>query len=284
MSAKKKIQKVQREWAKSQALKLTGGTIRDGKCVGEKNYVKDVSKNLYEPLTKQSRKEYEKGDGQELQDKGNRLAKMKALHSSSALVVNFFQYWRVQTDKSPLLNALGLTGKFVNMEFERQLRVCENKRKFPKLANLDVMLSDGVKYVGIESKFAELYANGKSSFSKAYFAEESLWKGLSALHKLAQELTSKSKRFKYLDAAQLIKHILALRNSGAEFELLYLWYDVDGEDGRKHCEEADEFANIAKNDGVQVRQITYQKAFSTLKSNCGNAHKEYCNYLEERYF
>ena len=283
MSAKTKIQKAQREWAKSQALKLTGGTIRDGKCVGEENYVKDVSKNLYKPLTKQSREEYAKGDGQELRDTGHRLAKMKALHSSSALVVNFFQYWRDQTDKSPLLNALGLTDKFVNMEFERQLRISENKRKFPKLAHLDVMLSNGVEYVGIESKFAELYTDGKSSFSKAY-SEESLWKGLSALHKLARELSAKSKRFKYLNAAQLIKHILALRNSGTEFELLYLWYDVDGEEGKKHREEANEFANIAKNDGVQFRHITYQEAFSKLKINCDNAHKEYCNYLSDRYF
>ena len=46
--------------------------------------------HLFEPLERTVREDFEKGDGNEL--KGH-PAKMQAVHSSSALSVNIFQYW-----------------------------------------------------------------------------------------------------------------------------------------------------------------------------------------------
>lgn len=290
MDALKEIQAKQQEWAKDKRYDLVGGTLLGGEPKGEKNYVKTIDENLYRPLSTQSRKDFEAGNGHETQDEC-RLAKMKALHSSSALVVNFFQYWRDQADKSPLLEALALPKELTVMEFEKRLIISDKyKNKFRMPAHLDVMLSDGVKYVGIESKMTEPYNPSKkpSSFTDTYFLKEyesSLWKDLSTLRELAQGISTKGKRFKYLDAAQLIKHILGLRNSyGSEFELMYLWYDVESAEGKKHCEEANEFMEITKRDKVRFRHITYQEVFSRLKSNCGNSHKEYSDYLTERYF
>jgi len=56
---------------------------------GEKLFVYDLDDNLFEPLTPEVREEFEAGDGQELNGRG-----MHAVHSSSALVVNIFGYWR----------------------------------------------------------------------------------------------------------------------------------------------------------------------------------------------
>jgi hypothetical protein len=52
-----------------------------------------VVDNLFQALNESTRKAFEQGSGSELQDTASRPAKIKALHSSSALAVNFFDRW-----------------------------------------------------------------------------------------------------------------------------------------------------------------------------------------------
>ena len=100
------------------------------------------------------------------------------------------------------------------------------------------------------------------------------------------EVLRKTKR---LDAAQLIKHILGLRTDNEKISkdkkitLLYLWYDVPGTEGYEHRQEIEAFASIVKADGINFRHITYQEVIFNLKENYYDEHKDYIDYLVERY-
>lgn len=59
----------------------------------ELGYLKSYEQNLFQPLNRQSREAFDKGSGSELRDRPTGPAKMRALHSSSALAVNFFDAW-----------------------------------------------------------------------------------------------------------------------------------------------------------------------------------------------
>ena len=84
MQAEQSIRDAQMAWARSQGL-----------SIDDKGYVDDVEANLWKPLSAHARAAFERGAGSELQ------SHMKALHSSSALVANFFDYW-TDRDKAPL--------------------------------------------------------------------------------------------------------------------------------------------------------------------------------------
>lgn len=91
MKGKEFIQTKQQSWARRKGFELVPGTIGSD---GEKNYVNDLNQNLFAPLSKENDNSFGQGNGNETQDGENRLSKMKALHSSSALAVNLFQYCR----------------------------------------------------------------------------------------------------------------------------------------------------------------------------------------------
>ena len=89
MNAQQEIMNAQRDWARSSGIPLN-------QC----GYVREVEANLWRPLSTQARQGFERGAGSELNKN------MRAPHSSSALVVNFFDYW-TERDKIPILTALG---------------------------------------------------------------------------------------------------------------------------------------------------------------------------------
>ncbi len=72
----------QREWAGRNGLKVDA----DGYCIS-------VEGNIFGGLSLDARREFESGDGAELGKDGKR-GKIQALHSSSALACNWFDYWR----------------------------------------------------------------------------------------------------------------------------------------------------------------------------------------------
>ena len=74
-------------WAQNNGVSLIGSKI-DG---GGPAYTRCLEANLFESLLSQTIQEFEAGDGHEL---SGYPPKMSALHSSSALAVNFFQYWQ----------------------------------------------------------------------------------------------------------------------------------------------------------------------------------------------
>lgn len=293
MNGKNYIQLKQQNWAKRKGLELVGGTKPNR---GKKNYVANLTSNIYnQHLSDETQQNFKEGDGNETKDTKSNLAKMKALHSSSALPVNVFQYWQ-EKDVSPMLSAC----KLINsrpfnsdtlpnaVRFEQKFEIYDNKKDFPKKPNLDVVIEYNNKVCAIESKFTEPY-NGKPKGLREVYTSaqlDKLWKGIPNLEELANEISPENDKFKYLDAAQLVKHILGLMNTPKResgFTLLYLWYDVVGKDGAAHREEIEQFAEIAKSDGIKFRHITYQEVIINLSKEFYVSNENYVDYLTDRY-
>ena len=312
MKAKEYIKQRQQAWALRRGYDLVSGTINGN---GEKSYLKNVVDNLFEPLAEDVAAAYSRGDGGELKDNKTHMAKMKATHSSSAIVANLFQYW-VGKDATPLLYALSLIPKpktdcviknigssspeiveipprqyVVNFSFEKQYKIHVDHKRFPRPANLDVSFEYSLSTIAVESKLAEPYSGKHKPLREAYLNEESLWTKLPNLYELAKKLSQNKEEFYHLDVAQLIKHILGLnanhpRKKGrliTKYRLLYLWYDVPGEDGMRHRCELEKFAAIAKSDGVRFHHITYQEVITKLFAEYREGNEAYIDYLSERY-
>jgi hypothetical protein len=289
MTGLKFIKAKQQTWARRKGFTLVGGTIPDR---GEKNYLQNLNDNLFEQLSKESSDCFNSGDGNETKDGKAQLAKMKALHSSSAIVVNLFQYW--QKDVYPIAYACGLCSKAASrdktenkIKFEEKFEISTDKSLFPRSPNLDVVIENFHPLVyAIESKFTEPYNSRKQKgIKQKYIDDVSFWNRLPNLHNLAKEICPDNNKFKYLDAAQLIKHILGLKNkhNKSGFHLLYLWYDVIGKDGFEHRKEIEQFAEIAKKDNIKFSHITYQEVIIKLSKEFYGGNENYCDYLTNRY-
>ena len=269
MQAEQDIRDVQIAWAKSQGL-----------SIDDKGYVDHVDANLWKPLSAHARAAYERGAGSELQ------GHMKALHASSVLVVNFFDYW-TERPKAPLLSALGIDADDIqSLDFEA--RFPTGLGGTPPHLDIAITLGSGA-VIGIESKFTEylsLSTRGKSSFEPTYFPPTGgLWasKGLPACQTLAEELHAQEHQFEFLDPWQLLKHALGLAaSSGPDLSLWYLYYDCLGQRSDAHKREIQTFANRV-GDEIRFKALTYQEACHGLEAS-GQTSSDYWDYLRTRYF
>jgi hypothetical protein len=275
------------QWAKNDDIPLISSKGERGRPT----YTHDLNQNLFEPLLKENQDQFLQGSGQEILGSQEIPAKMQALHSSSALGVNVFQYWQKRGLTNQIASACGFCRRQSNYS---ELIVFEDKHqiktKFVIPPNIDVVIhnneSSPYRLFAIECKFSEAYGGRAHGGMKSkYLADKNLWAELSALEKLAHEINPDDNRYAYLHAAQLIKHILGLKaNVGREkFKLLYLWYDVLGKEGADHREEVEDFTKIAKSDGVRFRAMTYQELINILDRYYRADHPEYIKYLTERY-
>ncbi|WP_405226013.1 PGN_0703 family putative restriction endonuclease [Lentisalinibacter sediminis] len=273
MTPRNRILQEQREWAQNRGLDADA-----------RGYLAEVELNLFKPMTEATRSAFGRGSGSELLDTSRRPAKMKALHSSSALAVNFFDAWACR-DGSPLQNALDLEQEISEISFEAQFAT--GLRGNPP--NLDVALSLANGFsIGIESTFTEWLTpkpGDKSPFKEKYFPGGSgLWemRGLSASESLARMIRDRSVVFRYLDAPQLLKHALGLATScGGHFSLFYVFLDYPCDQSELHREEMTRFDEIV---GAELgfRALTYQFLLSKLAKQSG-IDSGYVDYLRDRY-
>lgn len=214
---------------------------------------------------------------------------MKALHSSSALAANFFDYW-TDRDKTILMWGLGIDADSVKpLDFEA---------KFPTglggtPPHLDVAITlDSGFVIAIECKFTEFLqrsTRGKPKFKPSYFPpSESLWTqvGLPECQRLAEELCKDPRGFQYLDSGQLLKHSLGLATRhGDQFSLYYMYYDGVGERSNSHKQEITRFKDRVGEE-VRFKVFTYQEVFRRLKESdqVDPEYQEYLDYLGTRYF
>ena len=273
MSSKTELLLQQRNWAESFGLKPD-----------TRGYLSDVASNLLRPINSKTKSAFESGSGSELQDTPSRPAKMKALHSSSALAVNVFDNW-VSQNKSALQRALLIDKEILSISFEEQFPTGLTGNP----PNLDVALelSDGF-IIGIESKFSEWLTPkpvSKEPFKSKYFpVGTGMWagRGLPASQELANLMNSGVKQFRYLDAPQLLKHALGLATQlGDQFSLYYTYLDWPGKESDVHREEVIQFAGFV---GAELgfKAITYQQIFLSLQNEQG-VDSDYLDYLGERY-
>jgi hypothetical protein len=286
MNACDQIIAKQCEWAKNHSLQLIGSHGDRGKKVRTKS----IGDNLFQTLNVETKEDLKNGDGGELTGSLDRPAKIQALHSSSALGVNVFDYWRKSPDLSIITTSCGLVraGSKFNGEirFEQKYSIDD---RFQYSPNLDVVIipqSGRYKVFAIECKFSESYSSYKhGGLDRKYFEKEEIWQYLPAIKRLAQEISPDDGRFDYLHGAQLIKHILGLnrRFGHSRYRFLYLWYDALGEPGYKHRQEIKVFSDVVRSDGVIFHETTYQNLIVRLAQHRKD-HSKYITYLTERYF
>jgi len=276
----------QTEWAKNQGLKLIGSK----KSRGRHAYTARLDHNLFKPLLPEVKKTFASGDGREL-GSSEMPGKMQAVHSSSALGVNVFQYWKSMSAIPVIAAACGLCKRgsevSCDIEFEEKFKIDDSFNFHP---NIDVVIHNKsktrIKLFAIECKFSEAYGGRKhEGLKKKYLDLKEIWNGIPNLRAFARRISPSDEEFKYLHPAQLIKHILALKREFGRggFRLLYLWYDVLGDQGKCHQDEVTKFAKVTKEDGIKFHSLTYQKLITILAERFRTEHPEYIRYLTGRY-
>jgi len=286
MNARDYILNKQIQWALNRGIELVGSEIDRGLKI----YTRKLEENLFEPLSPSVRTDILAGDGSELSGSTEKMPKMHALHSSSALGVNIFQYWDSIKASSSIAHYCGFCRNSTtisrNISFEVKYPIDDGFRFSP---NMDVVIRNvpeaKYKVFAVECKFSEAYSgHGHGGLKEKYLALD-IWKDIPGLHQLADEISPDDKRFRYLHAAQLIKHVLGLSRAFGKkgFRLLYLWYDTLGKEGGKHREEIEEFLEIAKMDNLKIHAISYQELIIKIAYDARSSHREYVEYLTNRY-
>ncbi len=283
MNALKFIKAKQKAWATINNITLTGSKIDRG----EKCYTKEVIGNFFKQISADTYREIKSGDGNELGD-GVYPGKIQALHSSSALTLNAFDYWRNFDDKSDIGKALLIPSININdISFEKKYSILKDSNIPP---NIDVVFEyRNGDCCAIECKFTEPFNKRKEEqgLKGKYFSEFDSWSQVPFIHRLAQSISPEDNIYKYLQPAQLIKHIIGLLknygNAKDRFRLIYLYYDAFREEGYCHEREIKDFKLIAQKDGIRLQSITWQEVILNLLKNSGKNHRFYTRYLFSRY-
>lgn len=274
MSAKSQLKQHQLDWA------TTAARLADSR-----GYLSSYELNLFQPLSQDAHRSFTEGSGSELLPKEGRPAKMAALHSSSALAVNAFDYW---ADKplSSVASALGIAQTPTNFKFEAQFPT--GLGGTPPNLDLAFVYPNG-HILGVESKFSEWLTpkpSNKEYFKEKYFPKDKpLWTqvGLRNAQNLADRLQKHEQVFRYLDVPQLLKHMLGLATAApGQVSLYYIFYDCPGQESSVHRSELEEFGSLIGTD-MRFYWTSYQQFFSRLKTELSDNHKQYMNYVSGRY-
>jgi len=276
----------QTAWAANCGVTLIGSKGSRGRPA----YTPKLDQNLFQPLLPEVRESFAAGDGAELGSSGL-PGKMQAVHSSSALGVNVFQYWKAVSATPVIAAACGLCRRgsqvSCDIRFEEKYPISDSFRYPP---NLDVVIHNEptarIQRFAIECKFSEAYQAYKHGGLKPKYLDcRGIWSGIPKLRAFAESISPDDGDFMHLHPAQLVKHILGMkRQFGRDgFRLLYLWYDVLGEQGKRHRDEVAQFAEITKQDGIKFHSLTYQELIVKLEQDLRTEHPEYVRYLAERY-
>ncbi|MGD0459900.1 MAG: hypothetical protein ABSC21_19395 [Terriglobia bacterium] len=264
------IKESQTHWADSRAIRYT-----------PRRRVFHLSDNLFAPLKAETETDFKAGDGDEL-GRDESAGKMFSLYSSSALACNVFDYWR-GLSLGPLLQACGIQDGLNELRFEQQFAT-----GLPGTPpNLDLLLSGerGSRVTAIESKLSEPFqSQAHAKFRPSYFRRDQLWRGLERCRELAEAINTQPNLFNYLNAAQLLKHVLGLHRTFTtdQFELLYLWYDVpDSTVAGDHRAEVKKFSQTISTE-IRFRSVSYQEMFESLLPSVKGT--EYTRYLRSHYF
>jgi len=288
MSTKDDIKKSQLDWARENDVKAKG------------LYCEIVYDNIFNnKLLENVEARFKKANGNELIDSDK--AKMRALHSSSAFCVNVFQYL-LENEMLDIvsdvlgfkLNPLKEKGGF---ECKFPIKGTKTGNRFP--ANLDFVIEGANELIAIESKFTEPYGkvSGDSRLLKRSYLDPKSnyefiinrfpmlkkWIDTWETEKYDENKKARVCPYEYLDAAQLIKHLLGLSSQNKNYKLCYLYYCVSSEQMKKHSEELKDFQERLNN-CIIFKAMSYQEFFNELKLKLkNNEHKNYLDYMKDRY-
>lgn len=252
MSSKATLRQRQLDWARKMGI-----------ASDAKGYVKSLNANLWRPLSPDVLKAFQEASGQELG------GKMMALHSSSALAVNFFEYWS-STDQTALKQVLALDSDVEAIRFE--VKFPTGLRGSPPNLDVCITLKSG-HTVAIESKFSEWLSRksqGKPLLKPKYFENgATLWasQGLAACQALANDVRDGKEKFEHFDVAQMLKHALGLATKlKSDFSLWYAYYEFEGLGSNVHRAEVKRF-NERVGAEIRFKAMTYRDVFRRLRAN-----------------
>ena len=206
---------------------------------------------------------------------GKELNRLSHLWSSSCLAVNVFEAWR--EDPEPLGLVLDADLEVNSLEFESKQPTGLGGIS----PHLDVLLSGKGPTVGIECKFLEMYSTATNQFSDSYFERPGLWKQIPAARDLARRIANEEETFRWLAAAQLLKHALGLSTNQPDgFRLLLVWYRIDGPTADAIAAEIERFS--AAIGDIHFSALTYQELVRSLK-RFDEPRPGYFAYLADRH-
>jgi hypothetical protein len=230
------------------------------------------------------KKDLSQGSGNELQS-----GKFNSVASSSALGVNAFgAFYESNFMTWPTIEPQ----KFNNPAFEKKL---SNGLQGTN-PNLDVFFENDNSILAIECKFLETLGMKKPKFSDQYSnikdnRRKSKW------FLLMTEIINGNISFRYLDAAQLIKHYFGLAHEYADndldLEIGYVFWEPDGNgyapgpvvdlyaEHRKECEK---FAELVSGDKVKFSFFSYFELIDYWRRRgIGDEMLEYFKLFEKKY-
>jgi hypothetical protein len=225
----------------------------------------------------------EAGAGGHLIETASAPPKFCASASSAALAVNTFGPFRHRPEQ---LSLLGETG-FQEFEFEKQLPT--GLQGAPP--HLDAFAVAADRVIGIESKFLEPLTEKDARFPAAYaqaveHLAEAPWAAM------FQSLIDAPRRFHHLDAAQLVRHYLGMRNSLSashrQVTLLYLYWEPADAEGVPefvaHRAEVAAFAEAVSGSSVTFTALTYPSLWAEwARSDAWPEAAEHVRLLRQRY-
>jgi hypothetical protein len=275
---------------KFQAWALRKGTQLQGSAGtrGEPNYTMSVAQNIFGgELHPSVHAAFDAGAGGELRGE---IPRMSALHSSSALAVNLFQYWLIRGDWRAIATLLKVPSVGITSgSFEDQFPVCENPETqgFNQAPHLDFALryQDGNR-VGVECKLFEPFGRLEHALLKpAYLALPDAWLDIPRCRALAEQVAEDTTGFHRLGAAQLLKHILGLKfqTPVEKVRLIYLYCDAIGDEAAEHRHEIQLFQSAIAGDPVSFVPMSVQEFILRAVRSMRTDHMAYVDYLAGRY-
>jgi hypothetical protein len=223
------------------------------------------------------------GNGGELIETPSAPPKFCAAFSSAALAVNTFGPFRHRPEQLSLLGESG----FQEFQFQKQLPT--GLQGTPP--HLDAFAIGAGGTICIESKFLETLSDKDARFAPAYAA---------AIEQMAEEpwaamyrrLIAAPRHFQRLDAAQLVKQYLGMRNTlspeAAPITLLYLYWEPEDADRvtefRLHRAEITEFSEAVSGALIRFVATSYPSLWSEWeRSGSWPDAGEHVRLLDQRY-
>lgn len=217
----------------------------------EKGYVREAVQNLIEGVSLiDFEDDLRQGDGNEMG------GKFRAAHSSSALVVNTFAPFKSRIADLRLPGGAG----FSSLSFERK---CPHGIAGRRSPNLDVVAVGPSGVVAVESKCLEHLTPHTAVFSREYEAQITDWRRQTSWFEEMLRLIDNPGRYRWLDAAQLVKHAFGVAHTfeGQPMTLLYLFWEPSNRGSypafQEHRDEISRFGERISGGGPEFVSMSY---------------------------
>ena len=215
------------------------------------------------------------GSGDEL------TVKFRALNSSSALAVNGFGPFRRHLSDLRLCGADGMT----TLHFEKKCPI--GIRGTPP--NLDVLVEGANSVIAIESKFTEYLTPHPAGFSPSYETGIRDERRETGWFREMLRLIEAPRTYRWLDAAQLVKHALGLLHCypGRRSTLLYLYWEplnaVDYPLFEEHRGDISTFAERITGPQLGFEAMTYNELWASWDDGAPQWLSTHLRDLRARY-